>query len=250
MNRWIVLSSLLCLPFAASCFQRGPGREGVLPPQPDAGDINTQCANGSAACFTLCGSPECALPDAGIPPVLDTPAIWYQPGGSVNSYGSSTPGASTADACVAITDAALTIRKRSCAPCHSPGTPAAAVSHFDYVLDDMKLATSKNNAQSANMITPGHPDTESSYVYKRIVNGLTPGAGGMPPADLSILGAAAQANPNIVVYPTAADVSVLYAWILSCMPGATPNAYQTSYASGPYGPAARSQTDGGASGRD
>jgi hypothetical protein len=248
MNARISLFAFLCFPFAASCFQKGPGPEGLKPPPVDAGNINVQCVNGSAACFTLCGSPECALPDASIPPVLDEPAIWYQPGGSVNSVGGSTPGKSTKDPCEAINDAALTIRKRSCAPCHSTGTAAAAVSHFDYVLDDMKLATSENNAQTTPMITPGHPDTASSYVFKRIMDGLTPGGVGMPPADLSILGdPAAQAT---VVYPTAADVSVIYAWILNCIPGANPNAYQTSYGSGLYGPAAGSTADGGVTGRD
>ncbi len=75
----------------------------------------------------------------------------------------------------------------------------------------------------------------------------------MPP-DISVVpsyvGAAAyQANPNIVVYPTAADVSVLYAWILTCMPGANANANQTSYGGGVHGPAAAAiHVDGGATG--
>ena len=242
MNRSIRWLILLCLPLAASCFQKGPGREGVPPQFPDAGNINVQCPNGSAQCFTLCGSPECALPDASLPPVLDEAVIWYQPGGSVNNVGTPAPAKSTTDPCVAINDASKTIRQRSCAPCHNPSGPEASI--FDYVLDDMKLATSMNHAGTTPMITPGHPDTTSSFVYKRMVDGLIPGGGGMPPSTISGL-----PDPTIVVYPTPADVSVIYAWILNCMPNANQSAYQTSYAAGPgYGPAAKGHTDGGAAG--
>ena len=67
MNRWLHLLTLLCLPFAASCFQKGPGPEGVAPAPVDAGDINVQCTSNSSACFTLCLSPICALPDGAVP---------------------------------------------------------------------------------------------------------------------------------------------------------------------------------------
>lgn len=64
----------------------------------------------------------------------------------------------------------------------------------------------------------------------------------MPPATLAGL-----SDPSVIVYPTAADVSVIYAWILNCMPNANPSAYQTSYGAGPgYGPAAKGHADGGA----
>ncbi len=243
MNRWMVLSSVLCLPFAASCFQKGPGPEGAQPPPIDAGDINTQCAPNSAACFTLCGSPECALPDAGLPAVLQTPPIWYQPGGSVNGVGASTPATTSADPCVAINDASQTIRKRSCGPCHTPGTSGATLTHFDYVLDDMTLAGHPDNANDGKiMVKPGDP--QGSYVYQRVVTGLA--GAGMPPADQQVV--ASFTDPNTLVYPTVADVSVLYAWILTCMPGANANAYQTSYGSGLHGPAANA--DGGVTGTD
>ncbi len=172
----------------------------------------------------------------------------------MNNVGTSTPATSTTDPCVAINDAALAIRKRSCGACHTMDAPAAITSHFDYVLDDMKLATSKNNAQTKSMVVPGDP--LSSYVYQRIVTGLHgAGSGGMPP-DTSLVpgyvGAAAyQANPNIVVYPTAADVSVLHEWIFACMPGANAGAYQASYGGGLHGPAAAaSHADAGTTGRD
>ena len=163
----------------------------------------------------------------------------------------ATQAQSTTDPCVAINDAALAIRKRSCGACHTPGAQAATVSHFDYVLDDMKLATSKNNAQTKNMVVPGDP--LNSYVYQRVVGGLKVGNGGMPPdisAVPSIVGASAyQANPNIVVYPTASDVSVLYEWILTCMPGANASANQDTYGGGVHGPAAAaSNPDAGATG--
>ena len=95
MNRRIHLLSLVCIPLAASCLQKAPGPEGVAPSFPDAGNVNVQCTNGSAQCFTLCGSPECALPDASLPPVLDHPVIWYQPGGAVNNVGTPAPATST-----------------------------------------------------------------------------------------------------------------------------------------------------------
>jgi len=254
MNRWLHLLTLLCLPFAASCFQKGPGPEGVAPAPVDAGNINVQCTSNSAACFTLCLSPECALPDGGRPAILETPVIWYQPGGAVNNSGTPTQAKSTTDPCVAINDAALTIRKRSCGACHTPGAQAAATSHFDYVLDDMTLANHPDNAMTPGriMVKPGDP--AGSYVYQRIVTGLHgTGSGGMPP-DLSLVsgyvGAAAYAaNPNIVAYPTSADVSVLYEWILTCMPGAPANAHQSNYGSGVHGPAApASNPDAGATG--
>ena len=115
----------------------------------------------------------------------------------------------------------------------------------------MKLATSKNNAQTKNMVVPGDP--AGSYVYQRVVSGLKAGNGGMPP-DISAVpgyvGASAyQANPNIVVYPTASDVSVLNEWILTCMPGANTMANQLSYGGGVHGPAAAtSNPDAGAAG--
>jgi hypothetical protein len=76
----------------------------------------------------------------------------------------------------------------------------------------------------------------------------------MPP-DLSLLpsyvGAAAyQANPNIVTYPTAADVTVIHEWILTCMPGANANAHLNDYGAGRHGPAAPAHVDAGAAGRD
>jgi len=245
--------TLLCLPLAASCFQKGPGPEGQLPPQVDAGNLNVQCPSNSAACFNLCLSPECALADGGRPPVLETPIIWYQPGGAVNNVGAAAAAKTTTDPCVAINDASQVIRRRSCGACHIQGAQAAMTSHFDYVLDDMKLATSKNNAQTKNMVVPGDP--ASSYVYQRMVTGLHgTGSQGMPP-DLSLLpsyvGASAyQANPNIVVYPTAADVTVIHEWILTCMPGANANAHQNNYRSGLHGPAAGPRVDAGAGARD
>jgi hypothetical protein len=225
----------------ASCLiQKDPGREGSIPPpppQPDAGDPNVQCMNESAECFQLCGSPECALANNTIPPVLDIPVIWYQPSGAVNNTGTAGPATSTADPCAAINAASLVIRQRACGACHGP--QGIAATHFLYVLDDMMLANHPDNTQDGKiMVKPGDP--LGSYVYQRIVTGLAgPGSGGMPPAPSTLpgyLGASAvQANPNIVTYPTAADVTVLYAWILNCMPGADKGAYQANYGSGAFG---------------
>jgi hypothetical protein len=167
--------------------------------------------------------------------VLDVPVIWYQPGGAVNGYGSNAPATKATDPCVTINDASLVIRQRSCAACHG-ALPAPGFSHFNYVLDDMTLANHPDNAADGKiMVIPGDP--EHSFVYQRIVTGLAGvGSMGMPPDPStlqSLLGATAA--KTAVVYPTAADVSVLYAWILNCMPGADANAYQNSYGSGSFG---------------
>jgi hypothetical protein len=245
MNRRIRLLTLLSLPLAASCFQKGPGPEGVAPPPVDAGDPKVQCAPNSSACYTLCFSPECGLADGGLPPVLQTPVILYQPGGSVNSVGDQTPAKTTTDPCVAINDAAQTIRKRSCAPCHTTGTTGGSLTKFDYVLDDMMLSNHPDSSGGTDgkvMVKPGDP--QSSYIYQRVVSGLA--GAGMPPAAQSTV--SAYTDPNKLVYPSAADVTVLYAWISTCMPGANANLYQSNYGGGVHGPAAASHTDGGTTG--
>jgi hypothetical protein len=234
--------SLIFIPWGlllGSCFvqqEAAPQEMIQQQQQPDAGDPNTQCVNESAECFSMCGAPECALADATIPPFLDVPVIWYQPGGSVNNVGSPAPGTSTADPCVAINDASLVIRRRSCGACHGP-SPAPGLGHFNYVLDDTTLANHPDNSVDGKiMVIPGDP--EGSYVYQRIITGLAgAGSGGMPPDQSTLptyLGASAAAQ-NPVVYPTAADVSVLHTWILNCMTGANKDAYQANYGSGSFG---------------
>jgi hypothetical protein len=238
MKLRLSLLFVVCAPFVGSCLQKDPGQQQQPQTSPDASIPNTQCVNESAECFSLCGSPECALPDNSIPPVLDIPVIWYQPSGQAAGYGNAAPGTSTTDPCVAVAADAMAIRQRSCGACHGP-SPAPGLGHFNYVLDDTTIANHSDNEQDGKiMIIPGDP--ASSYVYQRVITGLAgAGSGGMPPDPSTLpayLGAAAvQANPNIVVYPTAADVSVLYAWILNCMPGANAAAYQSSYSSGSFG---------------
>jgi hypothetical protein len=240
MKLHLSLLFVVCTPFVGSCLQKDPGQQQPQQPQapPDASIPSTQCSNESSECFSLCGSPECAMPDNSIPPVLDIPLIWYQPSGETAGYGSAAPGKSTTDPCVAIQAASLVIRQRSCAPCHGP-SPSPGLGRFNYVLDDVTLANHSDNEQDGKiMVIPGDP--ASSYAYQRAVTGLAgAGSGGMPPDPSTLpayLGAAAvQANPNIVVYPTAADLSVLYAWILGCMPGADAGVYQSSYGSGSFG---------------
>ena len=253
MRHRLSLVFILGAAVETSCLlQKSPGTEGVVPPPPppvpDTTDPTMQCVKESAACFQLCGSPECGVADGSsygsLPPVLDIPSVWYQPGGAVNGLGTPAPATSTDDPCVAISDASQVIRQRSCGACHGPNGVAAT--HFLYVLDDTMLANHPSNTGTYTMVTPGDP--LNSYVYQRMATGLAgAGSGGMPPPP-SMLGAylgadSVQANPNIVVYPTAADVSVMYAWIVNCMAGADTGYYQANYGSGSFG---TNPTSGGA----
>ena len=234
----VSLALILGAALQGSCLQKTTGPEGEVPPPapiPTLPDDTTQCAADSDACFELCGSPECGLADGTLPPVLQVPAIFYQPGGATNNIGAPTAAKKTADPCDAVNAASLQIRQRSCGACHGPnGLPTT---HFLYALDDTTLANHPDNTGTHIMVKPGDP--YNSYVYQRVVTGLQAGSGGMPPdpsAVSDVLGASiVQANPNIVVYPTASDVSVLYAWILNCMPGANVGAYQANYGSGSFG---------------
>jgi hypothetical protein len=239
--------ALLAIPASvvAGCFQSfdpgtvsssQPSGSSTLasPGDVDAALIGAQCANNSAECADLCGSPECALPDAAIPPFLDIPVIVYQPDGSAAGFGSAAPGTTTTDPCVAVEAESVVIRQRSCAPCHGP-PPAPGFNGFNYVLDDMTLANHPDNENDGKiMVIPGDP--ADSYVYQRVVTGLAgAGSGGMPPNPVG--GDLPPEAGAAVVYPTPADVSVLYGWILNCIVGADGGAYATTYYGGSFGPA-------------
>lgn len=215
----------------------------------------TQCAPESPECFLFCGSPECALPDAAIPPFLDVPPIYYEPDGAVNGVGTPAPAAVTTDPCVAVESYSLVIRQRSCTPCHDPSADPAVTAvptagfgpGFNYVLDDSQLVTALSNSYMAadggpaRLVIPGDPS--DSLVYQRMVNGLS-GMGGMPPSGVSASGDIGPDAAAAIVYPTAADLSVIYGWILNCVQGADGGAYTSTYYSGSFG--ANVTGDGGA----
>lgn len=175
-----------------------------------------QCPTGSAECFELCGSPSCALPDGAIPPNLGTPVIYQA------------DGRTTANPCDAVEQESLAVREASCAPCH--GSSSAGFASLNFILDDAKLVASASSYQDdagkpKRLVIPGDP--EHSWIYQRIMSRQ------MPPANpSSYIGPEAGSG---VVTPSAADISILYGWILNCVAGADGGAYAASYYGGNYG---------------
>jgi hypothetical protein len=233
MNRSLALLLLLCLPGAlAACQELDTGAAsggnsslgdagtatgddgGALTPQ-QLGLL--QCDMGSPECFALCGSPSCALLDAAIPPEVVSP-VFYLP-----------DGAAVTDPCLAVQADSIAVRQKSCVPCHQDPQRQGG---FNYVLDDAKLANSVANVamddagMHLKMLVAGDP--EHSFVYQRVMLGQMP-----PPMSLasSIIGTAAK---NLV-YPTAADETILYAWIM-CFGAGDGGPFARNYAGATYGP--------------
>ncbi|MDP8999415.1 MAG: hypothetical protein M3O46_04825 [Myxococcota bacterium] len=232
MNRNFVRLLQLCIPFAVvSCQNLDTGASNGETLSVDAGTPGDhggmlspqargliQCDAGSPECFALCGSPSCALLDAAIPPELASP-VFYLP-----------DGAAVKDPCLAVAADSIEVRQKSCVPCHEG---SQRLGGFDYVLDDTKLSGSASNVATDDagmhlkMLVPGDP--EQSFVYQRVMLGQMP-----PPmsAASSIIGPTAAKK---LVYPSAADETVLYAWIM-CLGGADGGPYAGNYAGPIYGP--------------
>jgi hypothetical protein len=223
MIRQALVLFLSVVPFAA-CFDESvdPGAADgllgrLLSSNSTAPPPSGQCATGSAECFALCGSPSCADLDGLLPPNLGTPVI-YQADGST-----------TTNPCAQIEQESMTIRERSCAPCHTSSVSGTALT---FILTDSKLVTSpgpllNDSGKPEPFVVPGDP--ADSIIYKFVVTGQ------MPPANPSdIIGQTAAAT---LVTPSQADISVLYSWILNCVPGTDGGAYGASYYGGNYGPA-------------
>jgi hypothetical protein len=205
---------------------RPPGNVGSGLPAPFAdADVSQQCEPGSERCYQLCLSPECATEDdAGnvvLPPVLQTPVVVL-------------PEGSTSDnPCDDVEARSLQIRRQVCAQCHDTDGPASTLWHF--VLDDQSLITTVPTGLNAPLVIPGNPT--ASVLLQKIQLGIAGGQLGMPPSQAL---ASSNVSPQIaatIVYPTAEDVSLLYAWILNCAPGTDGGAYSpSSYYGGNYGP--------------
>jgi hypothetical protein len=215
---------------AVGCFQGLDTGSATGSGGSDLGAPAQQCAPNSAECFALCGAPLCALPDGAIPTALETPPIYNADGSTVTNP------------CDMIEAESMDIRRQSCAPCHGgPGAPGGNPDGFNYVMDDVALTTHLSNNYMApdgapfRMVIPGDPS--DSWIYERMVSGLTGSAAGMPPNATQVsqlLGPEAGAD---FVWPTAADISVMYGWIYDCLGDG--GAYSIGHygAGGPYGPA-------------
>ncbi len=130
-----------------------------------------------------------------------------------------------ADPCSQIEQLSLAIRQRSCAQCHGPSGPQI---DFDFVLDDNALAT-RPVGLIGPLVIPRDP-TDSDF-YKRMVEGLyftdpafagtpmaAPNSFGMPPPPGARQIAGSTAAQDSIVSPTSEDLSVIYTWILICVP--------------------------------
>jgi hypothetical protein len=125
----------------------------------------------------------------------------------------------------------LAIRIRSCTPCHdgTPPAPPAGLGSFNYILDASALATSFSgtatlpDGSARPMIVPGRP--QDSYVYQRMLTGLSNNGQGMPPDPATCVRLLNPEAGSAVVRPSSADVSIVYAWILDCVPGVDGGAY-------------------------
>jgi hypothetical protein len=204
-----------------------PGNVGSDLPAPFAdADVSQQCEPGSALCYQLCLSPECATQDdAGnvvLPPVLQTPVVLL-PEGSTSD-----------DPCADVEARSLQIRQQACAQCHDKGNGGTTLI-WNYVLDDQALVTTIAPGLAAPLVIPGNPS--ASVLLQKIQLGIAGGALGMPPSQALATGDVKAQIAATIVYPTPEDVSLLYAWILNCVPGTDGGAYSpSSYYGGNYGP--------------
>jgi Planctomycete cytochrome C len=162
-----------------------------------------------ASSWQACQSPSCDNANGTIPFLQQTPPIYL------------VDGSTTQSPCTDVESASMQIRATYCGSCHGP-TAGAGQGGFNSVLDDALLVTSPTgNAQYPHFVVPGNP--YGSYLYVAIA------AGQMPPA---------STPPGPA--PSAADLSVLYAWILACFPDA--GGYVTG--GGDYGPGGDAGVEG------
>ena len=133
-------------------------------------------------CFTPLPFAECALPDGGRPPVLETPVIWYQPGGAVNNVGTPRPPRAPP-----ILASRSTMRRRRsagarAAPCHNREAQAAMTSH-------LRLCARRHEARNeqeprgdaehgGSLVTPPARARTSTSAWSTV---SYPDGGGMPP---------------------------------------------------------------------
>jgi hypothetical protein len=213
--------------------QVGPCPSGEVCSSPGA----MQCALDSPQCFYLCGAPLCALgpdpgnPDAGVvfPQAAIDPPIFV---GSTDSE-LFADGSTTTSPCAQVEAESLFIRQRSCAPCHAgqPPGPSQGEGNFNSIMNDSLLVTTQSatgimtdGGALARYVVPGDPN--SSLVFQTITGGSMPPT---PSLSENLIGYEAGAG---IVPLTPADVSILYAWILACVPGTDAGVYGAQYGGG------------------
>jgi hypothetical protein len=245
------------------CFQEidveAASGKGIAPPQVDGGTASpkgpqaqvgpcpsgevcsspgsVQCTLDSPECFFLCGAPLCSLgpdpndPDAGVtfPQAATVPPILV---GNTDSE-LFADGSTTTNPCAQVEAESLFIRQRSCAPCHNgqPPGPSQGEGNFNSIMNDSLLVTTHSatgimtdGGALAQYVVPGDPN--SSLVFETVTGGSMPPS---PSLSENLIGYEAGAG---IVPLTPADVSILYAWILACVPGTDAGVYAAMYGGG------------------
>jgi hypothetical protein len=233
----------------ASGGQVGPCPSGEVCSSPGS----MQCTLDSPECFFLCGSPLCAIgpdpnnPDAGltIPQAATDPPIFV---GSTDSE-LFADGSTTTNPCAQIEAESLFIRQRSCGACHNgqPPGPSQGEGNFNSIMNDALLVTTQSatgimtdGGGLAQYVVPGNP--ASSLVFQTVVGGS------MPPSPSLCENLIGYQAGSAIVPLTPADVSILYAWILACVPGTDGGVYAASLGGGLggtqcFGPCGDASTD-------
>jgi hypothetical protein len=107
----------------------------------------------------------------------------------------------------------MVVRQTYCAGCHQSPANQGGLS-FVLSAPQLAAATSQSTTGDAGapqkLVVAGNP--LQSPLYQSVAQGLSGGATGMPPVAL--------AGYASIPRPTASDVSILYAWIVACLPGA------------------------------
>jgi hypothetical protein len=137
---------------------------------------------------------------------------------SAASLGSGSAG-SASRSCDAIELESLFIRERSCVACHGG---QFSFGSFDYVLDDARLVKSFSSDTCPDgglyrMVVPGDPT--DSLVYERFVQ-MSEGRHATMEDLAAGLRADASLGPDAsleIVWPTAADESMIFSWIVECL---------------------------------
>jgi hypothetical protein len=201
-SRCVRLAVLLCFPLAGACFQTLDQNASSDP----AGATPT--AGQSLTSWQLCQSPSCDSPSGEVPVLLDTPPIYLPDGGT------------TSNPCDDVELRSMTIRQTYCASCHEAPASQAGLG---FILDDAQLSTALSQTAvlpdggPQRLLVPGSP--YGSRLYQRVAAGLSGSAAGMPPV--------AQPGYPAIPRPSAADLSLLYGWIVACIPGTDGGGYVT-----------------------
>jgi hypothetical protein len=196
MVRGLAAACVACVPLlAGACFQK------LDPSASSLAGTESSPATAPSTTWALCQAPSCDSPDGDVPLLLDTPPIYLPDGGT------------TATPCDQIEQQSLAIRQTYCAGCHS--SPASQAG-LGFILDDARLTGALSqtavlpDGKPQRLLVPGDP--YASRLYQRVAASLGGSAAGMPPV--------AQPGYPVIPRPSVSDVSVLYAWIAACVPGA------------------------------